>query len=631
MTLQFFNKKLIIGDKPIANAPLSFGNLFLGICSSVQQFIESYGYPLVMQGIKTAGSLLNYKVWGNAKQDSTIINNNEIQFEKGFLPTTGAYPVSNSSFPNAEYTIVTLKAGDRIDFNSDKIGQWRIRIIDLETKTVIRGLERKETSAYKSNVSGVAGESATLPLTAGYVEAKQDVTLGFLGLSGAQTVIGEGIPMQFKITHKTPTPETLVEVQGVGVKTENLFDVTTILNYWKAGYTVQGSTITVNNLGNAYTNPYKLVDTPTTLYLSCSIKDITSTNARVALGLLQDDGTFITKASYNADTTGILTQTNVNAVRLDWSKGNTFTITDLIITTDSATTSYEPYGYKIPVTASGKNLFDIQYFANNYQSYQDSKVGRLPLKLLPLTEYTVQTNDGSSGSATVFVVSGTDIAFTPSTSLNGITPDRPRTVTTDNDGYLTIGIYKDERLQPFLNGTSYVQLELGSTPTAYEPYHAPVTTNIYLDKPLYKIGNYADYVDFEKQQVVRNVINYTFTGNESWQTGATYKYSYKAESYIGSNIQTGIGYMTNQKISATQSEATSDSNTLHPKYTKEENITRLYTNLNTDTTKLANGVAYFARITPTTETITLPQLPVFEGTTIYTVDGLEPSDMYGKK
>lgn len=51
-----------------------------------------------------------------------------------------------------------------------------------------------------------------------------------------------------------------------------------------------------------------------------------------------------------------------------------------------------------------------------------------------------------------------------------------------------------------------------SNDTEYEPYgyKIPVTvnnqtTNIYLDEPLRKIGNYADYVDYETQKVVRNV------------------------------------------------------------------------------------------------------------------------------
>ena len=63
-----------------------------------------------------------------------------------------------------------------------------------------------------------------------------------------------------------------------------------------------------------------------------------------------------------------------------------------------------------------------------------------------------------------------------------------------------------------------MQLEEGETFTKYEPYgkyKIPITvsgengdettTNIYLDEPLRKIGEYADYVDFANQCVVRQV------------------------------------------------------------------------------------------------------------------------------
>lgn len=65
-------------------------------------------------------------------------------------------------------------------------------------------------------------------------------------------------------------------------------------------------------------------------------------------------------------------------------------------------------------------------------------------------------------------------------------------------------------------------LEVGSTmPTSFEPYRAPVTTNIYLNEPLRKLvvsndislpglistaEDYADYIDFKMQGVKRHVL-----------------------------------------------------------------------------------------------------------------------------
>ena len=48
--------------------------------------------------------------------------------------------------------------------------------------------------------------------------------------------------------------------------------------------------------------------------------------------------------------------------------------------------------------------------------------------------------------------------------------------------------------------------EVVSARTDYEPYHEPITTNIYLDEPLRKVGDYADYIDFKNSMIVRNII-----------------------------------------------------------------------------------------------------------------------------
>ena len=49
-----------------------------------------------------------------------------------------------------------------------------------------------------------------------------------------------------------------------------------------------------------------------------------------------------------------------------------------------------------------------------------------------------------------------------------------------------------------------IQIEEGSSVTSYESYKAALT-NIYLDEPLRKVGDYADYIDFNNKKVVRNI------------------------------------------------------------------------------------------------------------------------------
>lgn len=42
--------------------------------------------------------------------------------------------------------------------------------------------------------------------------------------------------------------------------------------------------------------------------------------------------------------------------------------------------------------------------------------------------------------------------------------------------------------------------------TEYEPYVKPTITHIYLNEPLRKVGDYADYIDFKNQKVTRNIL-----------------------------------------------------------------------------------------------------------------------------
>lgn len=66
----------------------------------------------------------------------------------------------------------------------------------------------------------------------------------------------------------------------------------------------------------------------------------------------------------------------------------------------------------------------------------------------------------------------------------------------------------------------------GTKNLPYEPYIEPVTTNIFLDEPLRKIGDYADYIDFKENKVVRTIKEHIITGAETiLPFGGSYPYS----------------------------------------------------------------------------------------------------------
>lgn len=83
-----------------------------------------------------------------------------------------------------------------------------------------------------------------------------------------------------------------------------------------------------------------------------------------------------------------------------------------------------------------------------------------------------------------------------------------------------------------------LQIQEGAEATEFEPfgYKIPVTvsgengeettTVIYLDDPLRKIGDYVDYINFENQQHIKNVLAVNFTGEEEWRVQGNNYFTY---------------------------------------------------------------------------------------------------------
>ncbi len=86
-------------------------------------------------------------------------------------------------------------------------------------------------------------------------------------------------------------------------------------------------------------------------------------------------------------------------------------------------------------------------------------------------------------------------------------------------------------------------LEEGSSATEYEPYKGTIT-NIYLDEPLRKVGDYADYIDFKSGKVVRRVVEDVFKS----QSENTTSYGGKRFNYWNSNVPQEYGRVLSNKI-----------------------------------------------------------------------------------
>ena len=170
---------------------------------------------------------------------------------------------------------------------------------------------------------------------------------------------------------------------------------------------------------------------------------------------------------------------------------------------DKTNTDYEPYGYKIPLVNSGKNIIPYPY-ANttktvNGVTYTDNGDGSVTIggtatgysdflfkaiSIEPNTMFTFSKNQSDDAANIAFTLKqldensaiiGTEISIIPTVATHKFT-------TAENARYIQIACkrYTNDECK----GTYKPMLELGDTATEYKPYRAPYTTNVYHTTPL---------------------------------------------------------------------------------------------------------------------------------------------------
>ena len=188
---------------------------------------------------------------------------------------------------------------------------------------------------------------------------------------------------------------------------------------------------------------------------------------------------------------------------------------------------YEPYGYKIPVTVSGKNVLDITSPKSDDEitcnvidddtievsTNVANKTISYLVKVVPNATYAITMGtptyisgigSGIVGSV-VTVYDGNSESDSKLLDLASIWPDSSKkffTPTTDTAliSFTISGGSGGAKYQL----SKYLISPVGVGET-YETYMNPITTNIYLDQPLRKVGDVADYIDFKNQKVVRYI------------------------------------------------------------------------------------------------------------------------------
>ena len=181
------------------------------------------------------------------------------------------------------------------------------------------------------------------------------------------------------------------------------------------------------------------------------------------------------------------------------------------------------YGkYKIPVIVGGNNKFNINTTSNVHQ-YNAKKFGKLG------KTYTVSLTDkDTSVDISGFYLAVTDGSayaghfnnFTYLISDGSIKLNNITTLTNKDQYYLAVYPSTQEVWDKIATRFNIMIVE-GDRAKEYESYIQPITTNIYLDEPLRKIGDYSDYIDFRNQKEFRNVIVNDVTGTQTIENSYT--------------------------------------------------------------------------------------------------------------
>lgn len=218
--------------------------------------------------------------------------------------------------------------------------------------------------------------------------------------------------------------------------------------------------------------------------------------------------------------------------------------------------------------------------------------------------------------------------------------------------------YTNQGTGVFLKGsnapTPYVPIEIESvgdliTDTNdinYGKYKIPVTvnnitTNIYLNEPLRKIGDFADYLDYKNGKVVRNIYHWNFGSNtfDSIDLVSDNTLRCAKNHYLGAQYRpkANTSFNINSNILPTGNGTTYSSDSIGIYYVSLDKGIQLWArvphtenNVVSEVNDLFNGnYADYALNTPIEESITLPNIVLNKGTNIIDVDTtIKPSNMY---
>ena len=490
------------------------------------------------------------------------------------------------------------------------------------------------------------------------------------------------------VQNGTPTPDNPIEVESVGVLTENLFDNamnwsgignSSIPSYGDdfvqkldgGGYHIGGHSsvsFTFNNLvaGETYTLSYLLTaDDAGTLANLIYVGSSTSYEYLYSKGARGR----VTKKFTVGDSGSITFKFGLS--NMDKGYGHYYggTITELMLVKGSTAKAYEPYGYKVPIVCSGKNLFNSLAAMDNGYYAADKSTATFADRVTTISNIQGKNNPNFCFKIPVvkgekYTISAGVIENSYNSTLariavcSSVHPDEAKFGYLYSNGKLTVTatsnyLYLKNYIAWGTNNATLtiekLQVERGSSKTAYEEYKEPTTTNIYLDAPLKGVGEYTDTINFKDQKTTQRIGVKVFDGSEDWSVSSTTNNRYMSpqitDVMVDDKINNNSYYLSNNyftPISWSERDNYTENDDCCYVYVSNANKQIVVGSPNTKT--LADFKAWlsdmYASGTPfticyplqetnvTEEIVDLSVLPTLQGSTVYTVDlAVQPSDM----
>ena len=464
-------------------------------------------------------------------------------------------------------------------------------------------------------------------------------------------------------TPDTPTLDTPIEIESVGDRTKNLFNqsygqTTTngvTVKYLKDEdcYVLNGTATTTGRMAERFINVPIVKGNKVSLsaiYISGKfIQSESATNLPIGyFGASDTPNSRVNFATVNFQENNTVKENvtcNYNYVSAFWFylyKGQTFEDykVKFQLEVGSKATEFEPFGYRIPVKVSGKNLLNYK----NARLRDNYTAGTIDIS----DDGTITYNGNYWYSIDINLSGGKTYIF--NSEYENSSGNNPFWYFIYSDGtrYGTgfgknINVPADKEIIRIdiytVVGTDgantdnlkmwNIQLEEGKTATEYEAYVEPITTNIYLKEPLRKVGEDTDYIDFEKKRVIRKIYEQQILSTLTWvgyNISAVHNEAFKYKGIDTTLLTSNCGKSAQRQYKF--SNANLNRIEIYYDWFGVEDVEGVKTKLAEMETNRKPFTVYYPSNEIPEEEIELPNIPTFKGTTIIEVDtNILPSNM----